>query len=70
MWEEEQRSFAGGSATAGEVTKGPGDGPQPQRVLGVAGRLRPYRDVRAGFEAWRRLALREWAAREEAMTVH
>ena len=69
MRKEEQCVFAGGSPTAGEVTKGPGDGPQHQRALGIAGRLRPYRDVRAGFETWRLLALQEWVAREEAITV-
>ena len=70
MQDEEQLLAMGVEATAGETANGPEQSPRLQRVPGVAGRLRPYRDVRAGFEPWRRLVLREWAAREDAMVVH
>lgn len=59
---------AGGAGRAGSGAAG--STPLEQGVRGVAGRLRPYRDVRAGFEPWRRVALVAWAAREEAWTVH
>jgi hypothetical protein len=39
-------------------------------MRGIAGQVRPYRDVRAGFEPWRRVVLRAWESGEEAITVH
>lgn len=53
-------------ATAGRA----GESDRCPSVIGVAGRLRPYRDVRASFEPWRRVALLAWALRDEAATVH
>ena len=44
--------------------------PPRQRVRGVAGQLRPYRDIRSGFEPWRRLALRVWSTSEDGAAVH
>jgi hypothetical protein len=44
--------------------------PARQRMRGIAGQLRPYGDVRAGFEPWRRAVLSAWAARESAWIVH
>ena len=41
-----------------------------QQIRGVAGRLRPYRDVRAGFEPWRRLAMLAWDDYDDQLTVH
>ncbi len=70
MRNEEQSFVARVLPTAGEVTKGSGEARRGQALRGVAGRLRPYRDVRAGFDIWRRVALREWAAREDSMTVN
>ena len=68
---DEQRCFFAGVAPApGEADGRAVKSPQVQRVRGVAGQLRPYRDIRAGFEPWRRLALMAWTEREKASTVH
>ncbi len=67
----ETRCFFAGAAAA--VNGGDGGSGEPARsppVRGGAGRLRPYGDVRASFEPWRRVALLAWAAREEAATVN
>ena len=70
MRDEDQCFFAGAVPTPSEANGRVEAAPQAQRMHGVAGRLRPYRDLRAGFEPWRRLALAAWSAREEAYPVH
>ena len=70
MRNEEKRFFAGavfGTKTANAAAE---NSPPHQSLKGIAGRLRPYRDVRAGFEPWRRAALQAWTSSEEAITVH
>lgn len=67
----EEPSVAPGGTRGGDATTGwAGRIPARQRVRGIAGQLRPYRDVRAGFEPWRRAALVAWAARESSWNVH
>ena len=70
MRDEEQCCLVAAVEVARESRGGAAEVAGRQRLLGVAGRLRPYRDVRAGFEPWRRLALADWAAREKALSVH
>ncbi len=70
MRNEEQRLLASGLPGAKEATSRAEESRQRQRMRGVAGQLRPYREVRAGFEAWRRIALAAWGAREEGATAH
>ena len=67
----DERIIVAADSRGGErQTETAGGAPSRQRVRGIAGQLRPYRDVRAGFEPWRRVALAAWAAREDALTVH
>ncbi len=40
----------------------------PQPLTSGAGRLRPYRDVRAAFEPWRRAAMVAWSLRDGRST--
>ncbi len=70
MWNEDLSVDPGATSGGGTTTGATRGIPEPQRVLGIAGQLRPYRDVRAGFEPWRRAALVAWAARENAWVVH
>ncbi len=70
MRDEEQSFFAGVLPAADKANDSAGEDRPSQRMRGVAGQLRPYRDVRAGFESWRRVAMQVWTAREEANTVH
>ena len=70
MENEEQSFFASHHRGAKTVTGAARDRPRRQQVGEIPGRLRPYRDVRAGFEPWRRVALLAWASREEASTAH
>ena len=70
MRDEEQRLFAAGMPDAEETNSRAEKGPLRQEVRGVAGQIRPYRDVRSGFEPWRRLALLAWTTSEESLTVH
>ena len=70
MWKGEQSFFAVGLPAAVDTGGRARKTPLHQHVRGVAGQLRPYRDVRAGFEPWRRIALRAWAEDEEAAVVH
>ena len=70
MHDEERRDEAVEAPGADRKTTRWGNSPYRLRVRGVAGRLRPYRDVRAAFEPWRRVALGAWAARDPSFTVH
>ena len=70
MRNEEQCFFAGAAPAPSEANGKEARAQQLQHSRGIAGQLRPYRDVRAGFEPWRRLALAAWSAREEAYSVH
>ena len=70
MRNDEQRFLAGVAPGAKNASSRAEQSPPDQRVRGVAGQLRPYRELRAGFEPWRRAALLAWALREKAGTVH
>ena len=70
MRNEEQRLFAVGMPDAEETTSTAEKVALRQEVRGVAGQLRPYRDVRSGFEPWRRLARLAWPGSEESLSVH
>ena len=70
MRNEERCVLLRAAPAAGEVGGGARRVQERQRLRGVAGQLRPYCDVRAGFEPWRRVALMAWAARDEALTVN
>lgn len=70
MRNEQLILFAAEAPAASDVAGGSREVPGRQRMRGVAGQLRPYRDVRAGFEPWRRLALAEWAVRDEVRAAH
>ena len=70
MRDEEQRLLAAGMPGAEEANSRAEKGPLRQRLRGVAGQIRPYRDLRAGFEPWRRLALLAWTTSEENLTAH
>ena len=70
MRDEKQCCLVAAVAAERESRDGAARAARRQPVQSVAGRLRPYRDVRAGFEPWRRLALADWAAREKALSVH
>ena len=70
MQKKENHFFASAMSAKKNASTGV-EKPPPQRPLGeFARRLRPYRDVRASFEPWRRTALRVWASGEEAISVH
>ena len=70
MRNDKQRFFAVGGPDAKETSNRSEAPARRQRMRGVAGQLRPYRDVRAGFEPWRRVSLVAWGSRVEAITVH
>lgn len=70
MRDDEQLLFLGEVPDDGDTTDAVPAFPLRQQVRGVAGQLRSYRDVRAGFEPWRRVALQAWERREESGTVH
>ncbi len=70
MRDEDQRPFAGEAPGTGGAVGGAEDPEPRQRVRGAAGQWRPYPDVRAGFEPWRRLALAAWPVREDGASVH
>lgn len=70
MRDEEQLLLAAVSPDDGDAVDAAPGNPPGQRVRGVAGQLRSYRDVRAGFEPWRRVALQAWARCEDSGTLH
>jgi hypothetical protein len=70
MGNDEHRFFAPVDSSAEEVRAGRTMPSSPPGVRGVAGQLRPYRDVRAGFEPWRRVALLAWSQREDPRILH
>ena len=70
MRKDDQQFFADDAPLAKSAARRAEAHPRRQRVRGVAGQLRPYGDVRAGFEPWRRVALVAWASRDEGFTVH
>ncbi len=69
MRNQELRFSGVGARDAEEATGEAAESPLSQQLRGVGGQLRPYRDLRSGFEPWRRAALQVWAAREESLTV-
>ncbi|MFQ5351002.1 MAG: hypothetical protein ACE5EG_11215, partial [Thermoanaerobaculia bacterium] len=70
MRNNERRPTAGATPGPEEAAGAAPGSAWRQRLRGVAGQLRPYRDVRAGFETWRRVALRAWARRGDNGALH
>ena len=70
MRNEKQLLLAGAGSGMREAADPARELPPHQLMRGVAGRLRSYGDVRAGFEPWRRAGLLAWALRQGTGTVH